>query len=369
MGTSGKLDPKLDSETQRILSDLVSEGDDLIAVHKDEFLPGLPLPTDVFVKLPSDKYILIAKKGTKSSLSELHVSQSNSIAVFYVRKIEYYSAVAQNLKIAGILVKKPEITVARRTGFLTTAAKSVQKELEVMGVSPMALEHAMVTTNSIVSLIASREEYLKLITSLDQVNDKLMQSAMGASALSVLIAKEMGWTVPGNIERLALCAFLRDVGLKEMPKELIDKSRYEMNAEEVAIWETHAYRGAQILLSLPEMPAEVVAVALEHHENAIGQGFPRRIRDPKMNPFAKIVALADLFVDLTLVKSERGRKMSVDSAVHHIEYGLGSPFNKACMVALKRALNIKDDFTNHHSATADDGAAVDAAETPPRKLG
>lgn len=362
MGNATKLDP----ESKRILNDLVTEGDELIAVHKDEFLPGLPLPTDVFVKLPSDKFILIAKKGTKSSLGELHVSQSNSIAVFYVRKIEYYSAVAQNLKIAGILVKKPEISVDRRTGFLTTAAKSVHRELEVLGVSPICLDHAMETVNSIVNLINSREEYFQLIRSLNDVDDKLMKSAMGASALSVLIAREMGWTVPGNIEKLALCAFLRDVGLKEMPKELLDKSRYEMNSEEIAIWETHSYRGAQILLSLPEMPAEVVAVALEHHENAIGQGYPRRLRDPKMNPFAKIVALSDLFVDLTLVLSERGKKMSVDSAVHHIEYGLGSPFNKACMVALKRALNIKDDFSN--SSTTDDSAAVDTTEASTRKF-
>lgn len=212
------------------------------------------------------------------------------------------------------------------------------------------------------------------MTSLIQVDDKLMKSAIGGSALSVLIAKEMGWTKPGNIEKLALAAFLRDVGLKEIPKELVDKNRHEMTAEEVTIWETHSYRGAQILLSLPEMPSEVVAVALEHHENSIGQGFPRRIRDSKMNPFAKIVALADIFVDLTLVMSEKNKKMSADSAVHHLEYGLGSPYNKACMVALKRALNIKEDFIHEpegelEDLTApDDSSAVDAPKASTRKF-
>lgn len=348
---------KLDSESQRILQDLVSETDELVAVHKDEFLPGLPLPTDVFVKLPSEKYILIAKKGTKSSLNELHISQSNSVNSFYVRKIEYYSAVAQNLKIAGILVKRPDISVDRRTGFLTTAATSVHKELELMGVSNDSLAHSMTAVTSVVNLISSREEYYKLVSSLANVGDKLMKSAMGGSALAVLIAREMGWTKPGNIEKLALCAFLRDVGMKEIPKELIEKNRFEMNADEVAIWETHSFRGAQTLMSLPEMPSEVVAVALEHHENSIGQGFPRRIRDAKMNPFAKIVALADLFVDLTLVSSTREQKMAPEAAVQHIEYGLGSPFNKACVVALKRALNITDDFL-HEDAENDETATL-----------
>lgn len=363
MGESAKLD----AESQRILNELVSEGDELIAVQKDEFLPGLPLATDVFIKLPSEKYILIAKKGTKSSLNELHVSQSHTVSAFYVRKVDYYSAVAQNLRIAGILVKRSEIAVDRRTGFLSTAAKSVQKELEVLGITPSLLSHAMETVNSVVSLINSREEYFKLVSALNSVDDRLTKSALATSALSVLIAKEMGWTKPGNIEKLALCAFMRDVGFKEIPKELYDKNRFEMTADERSIWETHAFRGAQILMGLPEIPSEVIAVALEHHENAIGQGFPRRIRDPKMNPFAKIVALSDLFVDLTILQSEREKKLSVDSAVHHIEFGLGSPFNKACVVALKRALNIRDDFVD--STATDDSPAVETAKAAARKLG
>lgn len=139
-----------------------------------------------------------------------------------------------------------------------------------------------------------------------------------------------------------------------------------MTADERSIWETHAFRGAQILMGLPEIPSEVIAVALEHHENAIGQGFPRRIRDPKMNPFAKIVALSDLFVDLTILQSEREKKLSVDSAVHHIEFGLGSPFNKACMVALKRALNIRDDFVD--SPASDDSPTIETAKAAARKF-
>jgi HD-GYP domain-containing protein (c-di-GMP phosphodiesterase class II) len=70
-----------------------------------------------------------------------------------------------------------------------------------------------------------------------------------------------------------------------------------MNTNEVKAYESHVGRGVDILSKMPSVPAEVIAVAMEHHENALGQGYPRHLRDVKMNPFSKIVALADTFCE------------------------------------------------------------------------
>ena len=37
--------------------------DDMIAVSRDEFIPGSTVPADVFLKLADNKYILIAREG------------------------------------------------------------------------------------------------------------------------------------------------------------------------------------------------------------------------------------------------------------------------------------------------------------------
>lgn len=312
----------------------------MVAIEKDEFLPGLPLPTDVFVRMPTGKFIMIAKRGAKSSLQELHVSQSDSVATYYVRREDYYVAVDQNLRIAGVLVERREIPLARRTGFLRTAANSVFAELEHLGLSESSLAHSRTAVHSVTTLVQSREEYIALVESLKDLPGDQIKTAVAGAALSVVIAKEMGWQTLANLEKLALCAFLRDVGLKEIPVEILEKPRSLMTQDERAIWETHCYRGAEIHRQLPGMPTEVIATALEHHENAIGQGFPRRIRDMKMNPFAKIVALADLYVDLTMpLRGSPG--MSMPEAMQHIEFVLGSPYNKACMVALKRTFHLE----------------------------
>lgn len=332
--------PAIDAGTLDLLEQLQRGDDDLVAIDKEEFLPGLPLPTDVFVRMPTGKFIMIAKRGAKSSLQDLHVSQSNTVATFYVRREDYFAAVDQNLKIAGVLVTRREIPIARKAAFVRTAVHSVFTELDHIGLSEGTLAHSRTAVNTVTTLVQNREDYLELVESLKSLPGNIIKTAVAGAALSVVIAKEMGWENPANLEKLALCAFLRDVGMKEIPAEILEKSRARMTQDERAIWETHCFRGAEILRQLPGMPADVIATALEHHENAIGQGFPRRIRDMKMNPFAKIVALADTYIDLTFPFGNN-ECMTMHDALQHIEFILGSPYNKACMVALKRSFNIQ----------------------------
>lgn len=317
------------------------EDGDMVAVKKEEILPGLPLPTDVFVRLQNGKYLMLAKRGTKSSLEELHVSQSEQVSNFYIRRQDYSTAVDQNLKIAGILARRPDIPVARRSTFIRTAAESVFKEFEHMGITAAGLNHSRQTVGAICSLVQSREDYYQLVEAMNDLPGTIVKEAIAGAALSALIAQSIGWTNRANIEKLVLGAFLRDVGLKELPPAILQKPRAAMSNEERAIWETHAYRGAEILQKVPEMPVEAVAIALEHHENSLGQGFPRRIRDSKINPFAKIVSLADFFVHLTVPSSSNIEVKSPELAMHYLEYTLGCPFNKAIVVGLKRALGLE----------------------------
>lgn len=346
----------MDEEAHSLLKDLLHQDDDLVPIQKDEFLPGLALPTDVFVQTSGGKFILIAKKGHQSSLHDLHVAKNSDVSSFFVRREEYFAAVDQNLKIAGILVRRQDIPVPRRSGFLRTAANSVFKEIDHLGLAPAALEHSKIAVSSVVTLVQSREDFFNLVNSLNELPGQIVKDAIAGAALSAAIAKQMGWVNQSNIQKLALAAFLRDIGLKEVPSEIIEKPRQILTAEERAIWETHCYRGAEILRGLPEMPAEVMAVCVEHHENAIGQGFPRRLRDLKMHPFAKIVCLADVFADLTLKKDRKVPSMDKNHAMEHIEYVMGSPFNKSCIIALKRALDIK-------KADRDSSGDEDSSET------
>lgn len=321
---------------------------DLITVTQADIIPGLPLPSDVFVKLPTGRFVMVAKKGSKSSLHDLHVAEKNQTMAFYVRKLDYLHCVDQNVKIANILAKKNDISTERKTEFLKTALDSVFKEIEFLGFQPQTLAQSKATISSVMSIIKDKDDYVKLLQKVNELPGNIVKDAVAVSALAVLIGRKMGWENSATLEKLAMGGLLRDVGLKEIPPEILEKNRRDMSADERITWETHPYRGAEILRSIPGMPVEVVAMTLEHHENALGMGFPRRVRDFKMNQFSKIICLADAFVDLTLKRDDDHFRSPVE-AVHHLEYVMGMPYNKSAMLALKKALELDD-----HSLLAGD---------------
>jgi HD-GYP domain-containing protein (c-di-GMP phosphodiesterase class II) len=78
---------------------------------------------------------------------------------------------------------------------------------------------------------------------------------------------------------------------------------------------------------------------MEHHENALGMGYPRRIRDIKINPLARIVAVADCFVDLIYEKDKSGVRRTPDEAIGYMEVTLGQPFNRPAFLALKQVIH------------------------------
>jgi HD-GYP domain-containing protein (c-di-GMP phosphodiesterase class II) len=112
-----------------------------------------------------------------------------------------------------------------------------------------------------------------------------------------------------------------------------------MSYEEIQAYETHPFKGMQMLLSLGIVPDDVIAIVYEHHENAIGQGFPRKLRNLKMHPLAKVVAVADEFCNLTLSNPNCPVPKTPREALMTIEYTMGQPHNKEAFRALQMVVN------------------------------
>src|SRR5690606_80586 len=117
--------------------------------------------------------------------------------------------------------------------------------------------------------------------------------------------------------------------------EIVNKPRAQLSFDELQVYESHAFRGMEILRTIPSVPDDVVAIVYEHHENAIGQGYPRKLRDLRMNPLAKVVALADAFAELTIKSPNCPTPKSAFDAINYLEVTMGQPFNKEAFTALR----------------------------------
>lgn len=312
--------------------------DTFIPISIGEFIDGISIPVDLHVKI-GEKYIVIAKAGQKTQKSQLSSYQDKQVEYLWVKKVEYSKLSRQNITLAGIVMNKDSIHPKQKSVFVSAATRTVFTQLEHMGISLEVYYNAKQVTEATLALAQSHKDLGALLESLGASDDELLVHSMIVSALSVLIGMNMGWAKKLTLEKLALGGLLHDIGLKALPIELIKTPYAQMTPAQVQAYESHPYRGMQMLHSLGVVPEDIVSIVYEHQENCLGQGYPQGLRDVKIHPLAKVVSMADHFTDLVTKNVNNPHPRSTRDAIMFMEHTLGAPYNKAVFKALKTVIN------------------------------
>ncbi|MBF0461836.1 MAG: DUF3369 domain-containing protein [Magnetococcales bacterium] len=129
------------------------------------------------------------------------------------------------------------------------------------------------------------------------------------------IAESLGWSTR-ECEAIAEASVLHDLGKISIPDAILQKPG-RLTEEEFAVVRTHCALGARILGEAPgfQLASEI---ALHHHEQWDGSGYPSGLKGEAIPLPARIVAVADVFDALV---SERPYKKawSVETALAEIE--------------------------------------------------
>jgi len=126
---------------------------------------------------------------------------------------------------------------------------------------------------------------------------------------------------------IGIAARLRDIGKLWISRsELLLKQR-RLTPDEMAIVQTHATSGAEMLAQCDLPQGKLVAdIARYHHENWDGTGYPNGLAGSAIPAAARIVAFADVFDALTHARPHR-HAVSVDKACEVIQQGAGTRFD------------------------------------------
>ncbi len=310
--------------------------DELMSISINEFEGTSKIPFDLYVKLDDDKFLLVVRAGTEASVMALSDFAKQHLKEVWVKKIEYRKHVSKSISNAStVLMNRSDLAPAGQASILSHATNSVFSEIEKLGFSRETYLHAKNITGSIVKMVDQKPELSQIIAGLGLSSDRLVDHSVAVSVISVMIGRVLNWQKDATIEKLGLGGMLHDIGKKELSKELLTKPRIDWSHDEMTEYETHPHRGMQILQTLDLIPDDVISIVYEHHENTFGQGFPRKLREVRMNPLAKVVSLANAFVNLTLANVNLPKPKTAKEAIHHLENIQGRPYNRECFLALK----------------------------------
>ncbi|XME02481.1 HD-GYP domain-containing protein [Lachnospiraceae bacterium C1.1] len=107
-----------------------------------------------------------------------------------------------------------------------------------------------------------------------------------------------------DLRVLTLSGLLHDVGKLKIPEDIITKPS-KLTNEEFSLIKTHAVEGFNVLQPL-DLDERIKNAALMHHERCDGSGYPFGLTHKEIDPFARIVAIADVYDAMTSKRVYRG---------------------------------------------------------------
>ena len=142
---------------------------------------------------------------------------------------------------------------------------------------------------------------------------------------------------PNVSEMMALAAPLHDVGKLGVPSEILRK-REKLSVPDWERIKRHPEIGAEIIGEHDDPLLKLARqVALTHHENWDGSGYPKGLKGDAIPWPGRVMAVADAFEAMTTTQFHR-EPMSLDDASYEIEKGAKRKYDPKIVEAFKKAL-------------------------------
>lgn len=325
------------SETEWPLK--IPRDETMMAISITEFINGLHMPVEVYIRLTTDKYVLLAKPGQKLEMDQLLNFRAKKVSHLWIHKNEYDQITAENVKVALEIAQDRGASAEKKVQALSAAAENVFNIFDTKGFNSETFTLAKDVTQAAISTIEVSRDYGKILKALSLAGDSFVNHSLAVSFLSTVIAQALGWENKVTLEKLAMGGLIHDIGKRALPQEVLKKSKLEMNHQELQIYETHPFKGMEMLKEVRGIHDDLISIVYEHHETATGQGFPQRLRDFKMHPLARIVSLSDCYVNLIIKSPWCPQPRNPREAIMFIEMIMGQPFNKEAFAALTRIVS------------------------------
>jgi diguanylate cyclase (GGDEF)-like protein len=286
--------------------------------------------------------------ATDPMLAEHHISGSFGVASFPVHgfSVEDIIRVAD----AGMYVSKHAggNRVATAEEYAEGETAAVQRQL-ISGYIEGFLQREHSGPEHLEELVST----LKKLAGGDECNTSLLREAIEAvnraaesrevqasghsdmvARYADLIGRALG-LAPEELTDLVYAARVHDIGKLFVPERILNKMG-PLTEDEFHKVKSHARVGADILAVIPD--TERIKKAVEHHHEALdGSGYPAGLRGEQIPLWARILGLADAYVNMTTDRSFAPAKTS-DQALAELEKLSGVRFDGMLVRLLIRQL-------------------------------
>ena len=218
---------------------------------------------------------------------------------------ESYIRRLQEIDVYSIYVRNPlfddvEIPLILSEETRNTSLKTVKRAYEVLRNKrpDVSFEALHDISRRIVSEVLRNRRALIHLTEIRTHDDYTFAHSVDVCGLAVLVASHMGYT-EAKLQELAVGALLHDIGKTKVDPALLNKQT-ALDDAEMIVMRGHTMLGFDILRTCQgSMTLPSIHIALQHHEQYDGTGYPRGLGNDEIHEYSRIVAIADVYDAIT----------------------------------------------------------------------
>jgi HD-GYP domain-containing protein (c-di-GMP phosphodiesterase class II) len=243
---------------------------------------------------------------------------------------EYLRRLA-DLEVTTVFVKDPDYPDIATPEYLS--AQTQQRALAVLDATMKQIYRGETFAPDAVDSIASDivEDLLAQptliihLTGIMTHDDDTLAHSLNCSIYAAILARLAGYSIP-QVKEITAGALLHDIGKRWVDKAILTKPG-RLNAREYAVVKMHPEKGFNMLIARRwELSSLVAHMAWQHHERINGQGYPRRLQGVEILPYARLLAITDVYEAISANRPYR-RAMAPEAIYDTIHSGLGIDFD------------------------------------------
>ncbi len=190
---------------------------------------------------------------------------------------------------------------------------------------------------NIMSEMDANQDLLMILSDAYLYDSYIFDHSYNVTLYTLAIGKELKLPVK-QLEQLGLGAMLHDIG-KTMVDESVLMKEGPLTQQEFEEIKMHTVYGFEVLKNLHNVSLLTAHCAFQHHERLNGSGYPRGLTAEDIHPYAKIIAVADVFDACTSNRVYRDKMLASD-AVEILLAGSGTLFDPTVIKAFQKGIAI-----------------------------
>lgn len=294
----------------------------MVFINTSELLPGMCLARRVnFYDIDTKKAVNMesGRKLTDVAITQLRSAEIDGVYVDTANsEVRMISSINQEIRSEAI------------SGIHHLADNFINSE---KGIQKDDIEQIGDTTQKLISSLSSKKDILVNIADIKMYDDYTYHHSLSVAIMSIAIGLELGLNNQ-MLNDIGIAGLLHDIGKVSVPIDIITKPS-RLTPEEFEIVKMHPVYAAKHMKERHLVNENVYKGIIQHHEKMDGSGYPFHLSGKEIHPYARILAVADVYDALTSHRPYRVPSPP-NEAIEYIMAGTGTQFDEIIIKAFLR---------------------------------